>query len=103
MIADLKPYPAMKDSGVEWLGEVPEHWEIEPNRAHFYEIKDRDYPDEQMLSVTIKSGIIKQNSPRLLEIERDVADSLLDVGYYNIGVAKATRQCVDLQLNISVG
>ncbi|MHC4143385.1 MAG: restriction endonuclease subunit S [Planctomycetota bacterium] len=28
MITDLKPYPAMKDSGVEWLGEVPEHWEV---------------------------------------------------------------------------
>ena len=27
MTADLKQYPAMKDSGVEWLGEVPEHWE----------------------------------------------------------------------------
>jgi len=23
-----KPYPAYKDSGVEWLGKVPEHWEI---------------------------------------------------------------------------
>ena len=28
MIADLKPYPAYKDSGVEWLGDVPEHWEV---------------------------------------------------------------------------
>ncbi len=28
MIANLKPYPAMKDSGVEWLGDVPEHWEM---------------------------------------------------------------------------
>ena len=28
MIAELKPYPAMKDSRVEWLGEVPEHWEV---------------------------------------------------------------------------
>ena len=28
MIADLKPYPAMKDSGVEWLRAVPEHWEV---------------------------------------------------------------------------
>ena len=25
---DLKPYPDMKDSGVPWLGEVPEHWEV---------------------------------------------------------------------------
>ncbi len=24
----LKPYPAYKDSGVEWLGKVPEHWEV---------------------------------------------------------------------------
>ncbi len=28
MIADLKPCPAMKDSGVGWLGDVPEHWEV---------------------------------------------------------------------------
>jgi len=23
-----KPYPAYKDSGVVWLGQVPEHWEV---------------------------------------------------------------------------
>ncbi|MDO9529231.1 MAG: restriction endonuclease subunit S, partial [Syntrophales bacterium] len=23
-----KPYPAYRDSGVEWLGEIPEHWAI---------------------------------------------------------------------------
>ncbi len=28
MITKLKPYPAYKDSGVEWLEEVPAHWEI---------------------------------------------------------------------------
>jgi len=28
MIANLKPYPTMKDSGVPWLGEVPAHWEV---------------------------------------------------------------------------
>ena len=28
MIADLKPYPAMRDTGIEWLGRVPEHWEV---------------------------------------------------------------------------
>ncbi|MBC7080428.1 MAG: restriction endonuclease subunit S [Methanothrix sp.] len=25
-----QPYPAYKDSGVEWLGQVPEHWEVVP-------------------------------------------------------------------------
>jgi type I restriction enzyme, S subunit len=24
----FKPYPASKDSGVEWLGEIPAHWEV---------------------------------------------------------------------------
>lgn len=28
MIANLKPYPTNKDSGVPWLGEVPGHWEV---------------------------------------------------------------------------
>ena len=28
MTPNLHPYPAYKSSGVEWLGEVPEHWEV---------------------------------------------------------------------------
>lgn len=28
MIGTLNPYPAYKDSGVPWLGEVPAHWEV---------------------------------------------------------------------------
>lgn len=28
MITDLKRYPALKDSGVPWLGDVPAHWEV---------------------------------------------------------------------------
>lgn len=25
-MSQFNPYPAYKDSGVEWLGEVPQHW-----------------------------------------------------------------------------
>ena len=28
MVAELKPYPEYRDSGVEWLGDVPTHWEV---------------------------------------------------------------------------
>lgn len=28
MIADFQPYPLMKESGVKWLEDVPEHWEV---------------------------------------------------------------------------
>ena len=41
MIAALKPYPTYRDSGLPWLGQVPGHWEILPNRALFNEVKDR--------------------------------------------------------------
>jgi type I restriction enzyme S subunit len=26
--AGLNPHPKLKDSGIEWLGEVPDHWEV---------------------------------------------------------------------------
>ena len=62
MIADLKPYPEYKESGHTWLGDVPTHWDVLPNRAIFSEIKDRDHPDEEMLSVTITRGIVRQKA-----------------------------------------
>ena len=30
----LDPHASMKDSGVEWLGEVPAHWQVLPLKAH---------------------------------------------------------------------
>ena len=29
----FNPYPTYKDSGVEWLGEIPVHWEVKPVKA----------------------------------------------------------------------
>lgn len=29
-MSHYKPYPAYKNSGVEWIGLVPEHWEVKP-------------------------------------------------------------------------
>ncbi len=62
MIADLKPYAEYKESSQRWLGEVPKHWSVLPNRALFAELKDRDHPDEEMLSVTITRVIVRQKA-----------------------------------------
>ena len=62
MIADLKPYAEYKSSAQSWLGDVPAHWTVMPNRAIFAEVKDRDHADEEMLSVTITRGIVKQKA-----------------------------------------
>ena len=29
----MPPYPAYRPSGVEWLGDVPEHWEVDGGSA----------------------------------------------------------------------
>ncbi len=55
-----KRYPAYKDSGVEWLGLVPKHWESKRLGTQFIErknkVSDKNYPP---LSVT-KQGILPQ-------------------------------------------
>ena len=52
MSADLKPYPAMKDSGVPWLGEVPEHWKQLPGRACY---RERHVPNTGLIETTVLS------------------------------------------------
>lgn len=61
MIDGLRPYSEYKESGQLWLGSVPRHWSLLPNRATFVEIKDRNHGDEQMLSVTITRGVVPQS------------------------------------------
>ncbi|EPL2968144.1 MULTISPECIES: restriction endonuclease subunit S [Enterobacteriaceae] len=29
-MSQYRAYPAYKDSGIEWIGQVPEHWEVKP-------------------------------------------------------------------------
>ncbi|MBM4223491.1 MAG: restriction endonuclease subunit S [Gammaproteobacteria bacterium] len=82
MIDGLKPYPAMKDSGVPWLGEVPGHWGVLPNRAIFDEVKERDRADADMLSVTITKGVIRQQT--LLEDSSKKDSSKLDRSAYKL-------------------
>ena len=40
MIADLKPYASYKESGLSWLGRVPEHWEVARSKRLFAQRKD---------------------------------------------------------------
>ena len=61
MIDGLKPYPAYKDSGVPWLGEVPEHWRARRIKTLFHE-KDERSGDGRglLLSLTRARGIVSQ-------------------------------------------
>jgi type I restriction enzyme S subunit len=53
-------YPKYKDSGVEWLGEVPEGWDVTDGRRLFQQDRTPALPDDEQLSATQKYGVIPQ-------------------------------------------
>ena len=58
MIADLKPYPEYKESGLPWLGQVPAHWEEKRAKYYFREVDERSTTGaEQLMSVSHKTGV----------------------------------------------
>ncbi len=62
MIHDFKPYPAMKNSGVPWLGEVPEHWDIRRGKWLFRHKKqiNADRANSNVLSLTLR-GVVNND------------------------------------------
>jgi type I restriction enzyme, S subunit len=48
----LRPYPAYRESGVPWLGEMPEHWRTAPGRACYREKKE---PNTGLIERTVLS------------------------------------------------
>lgn len=51
----------MKDSGVEWIGEIPKDWEIRRNKRVMSKIKDirKRYSGEDVLSLTMNGVIVR--------------------------------------------
>jgi len=52
-----QPDLPMKDSGVDWIGEIPDHWEIFANRVLFAERVEPGRDELPLLSVSIHSGV----------------------------------------------
>ena len=56
---EFKQYPSYKNSGVEWLGDVPEHWNTKPTKYCFKLITDKaiENNSEVLLSVYTDIGV----------------------------------------------
>ena len=50
----------MKDSGIEWIGKIPQEWELAPLKAILKERKEKNLPIKttNILSLTIDKGVI---------------------------------------------
>lgn len=70
----LNPNAKMKDSGVEWIGEVPEHWKLLPYRYLFYNL--------DKLRMPITADQRSRNNP---QYDYYGASGVIDkIDYYNV-------------------
>ena len=72
---------AMKDSGIEWIGEIPGNWSVERNKQLFYEVNDRceNGNEHTLLSVSEYFGIAPK-SEKISDGEFETRAETLD-GY----------------------
>lgn len=57
----LNSQAEMKDSNVRYIGEIPSHWEVMPNKYIMHKIKEicSVYQDDDILSLTMKGVIVR--------------------------------------------
>ena len=53
----LDPNLRLKSSGLEWLGDVPEHWEMVRNGRLFLERNEKGFPELPILEVSLRTGV----------------------------------------------
>ena len=59
----MQKYDSYKDSGVQWLGEIPSHWEVKRTKYVWQETDCRsEYGSEQLLSVSQYDGVREAQS-----------------------------------------
>lgn len=66
----------MKDSGIEWIGEIPEGWEIVPVRSCFDEVRTKNTNGQEQNALQFKSGNIISKANFNANIDDYVADTI---------------------------
>ena len=57
----MERYSEYEDSGVQWLGEIPSHWELLKMKYAFKECSEKNHPNEEPLCATQSRGVIPQS------------------------------------------
>ena len=69
------PNVPMRDSGVEWIGEVPAHWEVRRNGRLFAQRNETGFADLPILEVSLRTGVrvrdFKNSDRKQLMSDRD--------------------------------
>ena len=57
----LDPNAPMKDSGIDWLGEIPKHWEVKTNGMLFRQRVEKGSKELPLLEVSLNTGVSMEN------------------------------------------
>lgn len=72
----MKTYQKYKNSGVDWIGRIPEHWGTKKLRHILMRIADRNRSDLPLLSVVREKGVILRNVSSREENHNYIPDDL---------------------------
>jgi type I restriction enzyme S subunit len=76
----MKRYPKYKDSGIDWLGEIPEHWEKLKGK-YLFKRMNRPVREYDEVVTAFRDGTVTLRSNRRLE---GFTNSLKEIGYQGV-------------------
>lgn len=90
----VRKYDRYKPSGVEWLGEVPEHWLLTKLGNILSSVSIKNKPDFPLLSITREKGVILRDLDNEEENHNYIPDDLtnyklLEKGHFGMNKMKA--------------
>ncbi len=81
MIADLKPYPDYRESGLPWLRKIPSHWRVVRNGSLFGQRNQTGFSGLPILEVSLKTGVRVRDFGKT-----DRKQVMSDAGKYKLAV-----------------
>ena len=81
----MERYSSYKDSGVSWIGDIPEHWEVKQLRSFLTLFSEKGHGDAQLLSGTREQGVIERDKEDQEENHNFVPDDLSGYKYIEKG------------------
>lgn len=72
----MQRYEKYKDSGVDWIGEIPEHWECKRLGALLTVFSSKNHTDKPLLSITREKGVILRDLDDETENHNFIPDDL---------------------------
>lgn len=66
---------SMRDSGVQWIGFIPESWDTPRFKTVYRRVKRTGYPDEELLSVYLNHGVIRFSDDDGVRVHKTSSDT----------------------------